>query len=207
MILDTRDDVRRWKALTNCAAGDQGDRLSAVLFTGTRAYATDRYVLGRLHAPVELPADVDRVLVPARLLRDALGLAKGEQIRFLFRPGALHLVFGQDPLPFGDGWLSPEVTIPYREEPHYPETDVVEEWFAGDGTIDPAAHALSINAEQLVRLARLAPALDDMPPRVTMRLRPEPSRLVEVHDATGAGGRLGVMTQVPDHALDEELDA
>lgn len=192
--LGTREDRRILTALTRCAADpDTGSAwLAGILFDGTAAYATDLSVLGTIDARVDLPAD--RVVVPARRLRDALTVVRGdESVRLRFEPGALHLVIGDDPLDLGDEYLPTEVQIPYDDADYYPSTDGILRILDGTGTEpdDRVVTAVGINAANLRRVAALVHTVDGAADYVTVHPRGE-RRPIEVRDAN-SGRRLGVI--------------
>ncbi len=120
--LTTKEDRRTWQALTRCAPSvDDDPELAFVCLDGERAYATDSYLVGILAADADLPvletvdketgevgyAQPDKVLLPAVLLRDAIGLAKGKtHVRIRLEDDAAVVILGEDPLP-GLGDLDP----------------------------------------------------------------------------------------------------
>lgn len=169
VMIPEAEDRRVWKALTRCAApAGKAARpiLEHVLFDGERAWATDSYVLGHLHAPVELPLrdgpegpDRYPVIVSAELLRGALGLVKGDTItRLRLDRQCATLVVGEDALPLGDDFDTPTVTIPYADNVEvYPTSSTLHTiGFPDEGPSDEEpTRSIGVNAKHLGRVGDL----------------------------------------------------
>lgn len=220
--LTTKEDRRTWQALTRCApAVDDDVELAFVCLDGRRAYATDTYLVGVLDADAELPvletvdeetgeigyAQPARILLPAVLLRDAIGLAKGKtHVRIRLEADAAVVILGEDPLPgLGD---PATVRIPYADNGRFPPVDRLAahvdgdplEIFAegADGTVAKAGEVVTrigLDADRLSRLSALEYRLaDTVHGYVTVRPR-SGSTILEVR-SVATGATLGVLTQI-----------
>lgn len=221
--LPAKEDRRVWRALTRCAdTGDDRPTLAHVMLDGDRAYATDGIVLAAIDAAVDLPDLIDddaeevapreRVIVDARLLRDAIAMAKGDTlVRLRLEDDHLAVILGDDPLPLDGIGGAPTVTLPYGDADTYPPTDSIRrnlEGPAGAALVDEDVTAaaagevvtrLGVNADSLARLAAVAyRSSSSVSGMVT--IVPRPAATLEVRNAT-TGERLGVMARVRE--LDE----
>lgn len=220
--LTTKEDRRTWQALTRCAPTvDDDPELAFVCLDGNRAYATDTYLVGILDADADLPVletvdeetgeigyrQPDRILLPAVLLRDAIGLAKGKtHVRIRLEEEAAVVILGEDPLPgLGE---PPTVRIPYTDNERFPAVSRLAEHIDGDpleiftegadGTVAQAGEVVTrigVDADRLSRLSALEYRLaDQVHGYVTIRPRPATTILEIRSVATGA--KLGVLTQI-----------
>lgn len=221
--LTTKEDRRTWQALTRCAPSvDNDPELAFVCLDGARAFATDTYLVGVLEADVELPVleDVDeetgeigyrqpdRILLPAALLRDAIGLAKGKtHVRLRLEEDAAVVLLGDDPLPgLGE---APSVRIPYADNARFPSVERLSSHVDGDpleiftehddGTVSEAGEVVTrigLDADRLARLSALEYRLaDQVTGYVTVRPRPGSTRILEIR-SVATGRKLGVLSQV-----------
>jgi hypothetical protein len=216
LVLNVKEDRRVLAALTKCTpADDDRPSLHHVLFDGRHAYATDTFVVGVLDAAVDLPPELDedgdvvrdRVVVPAAMLRNALGLAKGEMlVRLRFEPGHLVMVLGDDALPLGDGFDAPTVTIPYGDADSYPTTERIRKMLdgpSGDAVdVVDVATKVGLNAANLARVSALVYRESGGDALVTIHPRGR-RRPLEVRSASD-GKRVGVMAGIRSMWLDEQ---
>lgn len=223
ILLEDKDERRRWVALTRLASTDHEYQagLTHVLFDGNHAYATDSVCVGRLRAPLDLPEpssrnelnelepDEDQIdeddlapfrrILPAKLLRDALGLAASStMVRIRFDADAAHVILGDDPLPI-PGISTPDVRIPYGDAGIYPSTAGILRMISDDDGEDAGelVTKIGINAERLARVSALSAAADDL---ITIRPRAGFGAIIVRHaysgDLLGAVSRVRTLAEI-----------
>lgn len=187
--LTDKEARRRLVALTKCASDDDNrPALHNILFDGTRAVATDGYILGYLPFTVDIPDG--GVTVPAKRLRDAVRLPGAkEPCSLRFGDDELVITIGEDTLPL-DGIPEPTtITVAYVDE----DLPDVDQLLNGDREEGLAISTLTLNSDLLARLGALADRQEGYANGVMLRPRGE-RKAIDVFSVDGE--RLGLVMPI-----------